>query len=87
MYPWIKQAGYPVITAMLDGNILTLKQERFLTDANSTSSLVVSPYEYKWDLFIKYITSNCSTIKEIWMCREQALGKYNTCSVYYVLRK
>ncbi|GFG31124.1 hypothetical protein Cfor_00773 [Coptotermes formosanus] len=67
MDTWTRQMGYPVVTATrgLNGTI-TVEQTRFLSDpdASATDS---SPYGYRWDIPITYITSESKAVKRTWL--------------------
>ncbi|XP_014271442.2 glutamyl aminopeptidase [Halyomorpha halys] len=54
---WTKQMGYPLVNVKRDGDSLTLTQSRFLSNAEATYDPKQSPYGYKWDIPITYITS------------------------------
>ena len=39
--------GFPVLTYTINGNQLTVKQARFLSDPNSNGTVTPSPYKYE----------------------------------------
>ena len=39
--------GLPVLTYTINGNQLTVKQARFLSDPNSNGTVTPSPYKYE----------------------------------------
>lgn len=45
MNTWTMQMGFPVLTYTLNGNQLTIKQSRFLSDPDSNVTATPSPYE------------------------------------------
>ncbi|KAL1123098.1 hypothetical protein AAG570_002186 [Ranatra chinensis] len=57
MGTWTKQMGFPVVTAVKQGPNVVIKQERFLADIDTPYSRDDSPYGYKWDIPINYVTS------------------------------
>ncbi|PSN55624.1 hypothetical protein C0J52_04058 [Blattella germanica] len=67
MDTWTRQMNYPVVTAIHqpNGKVL-LTQQRFLSDqdANATND---SPYGYKWEVPISYITSESNEIQRDWL--------------------
>ncbi|PNF17921.1 hypothetical protein B7P43_G02198 [Cryptotermes secundus] len=72
MDTWTRQMGYPVVTATRDPNgTVTLKQERFLfdQDANITDN---SPYGYRWDVPVTYITSQSKAVSRTWLHSDAA---------------
>ncbi|VVC33657.1 ERAP1-like C-terminal domain,Aminopeptidase N-type,Peptidase M1, membrane alanine aminopeptidase, N- [Cinara cedri] len=72
MDTWTRQTGFPVVSATRDGTKLTLKQHRFLTDPNAIYSVDSSPFKYKWEIPLTYITSENSAIAhKIWLCSNQ----------------
>ncbi|XP_050532031.1 glutamyl aminopeptidase-like isoform X2 [Daktulosphaira vitifoliae] len=71
MDTWTRQAGFPVVTIKRNGSKITLSQQRFLADSNANYSLESSPYKYKWEIPITYITSNDNSIHEIWLHKDQ----------------
>ncbi|XP_014676853.1 PREDICTED: glutamyl aminopeptidase-like [Priapulus caudatus] len=63
MDPWTLQMGYPVIDVTRDPKDrlkVTLRQERFLLnpDADLSTEQFPSPFNYTWDIYIEYITSD-----------------------------
>ncbi|XP_029345406.1 glutamyl aminopeptidase-like isoform X1 [Acyrthosiphon pisum] len=71
MDTWTRQAGFPVVSAIRNGTKLTLKQQRFLSDPNTNSSIDPSPYDYKWEIPITYTTSTNNTLHEIWLSKDE----------------
>ena len=66
MGTWTRQKGFPVIVVAKSNDGYVLKQERFLTSANTSD--VASPYDYKWEVPISYLTSdNPQIIQRKWL--------------------
>ena len=66
MGTWTRQKGFPVIVVDKSNYGYILKQERFLTSANTSD--VASPYDYKWEVPISYLTSdNPQIIQRKWL--------------------
>jgi len=67
MDTWTRQMGYPVVTATRGSNgTLTLGQTRFLSDPDATAT-DSSPYGYRWDIPITYITSRSKAVQRTWL--------------------
>ncbi|XP_022167987.1 glutamyl aminopeptidase-like isoform X2 [Myzus persicae] len=71
MDTWIRQAGFPVVSAIRNGTKLTLKQQRFFSSSNNNSTVVSSPYNYKWEIPITYTTSNNNTVHKFWLTKDE----------------
>ncbi|KAI9551578.1 hypothetical protein GHT06_021911 [Daphnia sinensis] len=67
MDTWTRQMGYPVLHYTVNGNKLTVKQSRFLSDPNSNATVTPSPYGYKWDVPFFYITDKNPTPQLMWL--------------------
>lgn len=76
MDTWTRQAGFPVVSVKRNGNKLTLSQKRFLADPNAEYSPDSSPYKYKWEIPITYITSDNNTASKLWLTKDQDSRKY-----------
>lgn len=76
MDTWTRQAGFPVVLATRNETKLTLTQQRFLADSNAKYSPDSSPYKYKWEIPITYITSDNNT-NTVWLTKYQDSGKYH----------
>ncbi|XP_069668648.1 aminopeptidase A-like isoform X2 [Periplaneta americana] len=67
MDTWTRQMGFPVVTATRDHNgAVTIKQSRFLSDPNANVT-DDSPFGYKWDIPISYITSKSNSVQRTWL--------------------
>merc|ERR550519_2918753 len=68
--------GYPVLqlTKVGPGNY-RVKQERYLTDPSQAPLSQPSPYNYKWDIPITWITSKNPTISTKWMGKEEDVAE------------
>lgn len=73
MDTWTKQMGYPVLHVEgCYGRNIVISQERFLLSKHSTYDKTESPYKYKWDVPIKYISSDdLRNVKLAWLKKEQ----------------
>ncbi|XP_025417554.1 glutamyl aminopeptidase-like isoform X2 [Sipha flava] len=71
MDTWTCQAGFPVVTLTRNGSELTMKQQRFLANPNAEYLSESSPYNYKWEIPITYITSNNKTVNKLWFSKDQ----------------
>jgi len=73
MNTWTRQMGYPVLSYTLSGDNLTITQSRFLDDPKNQNNLkdTPSPYGYKWDVPIFYVTDKASEIQSTWLKMEQ----------------
>lgn len=76
MDTWTRQAGFPVISVTRNGTKLTLSQQRFLADSKAVYSLDSSPYKYKWEIPITYITSQNKTVNNHWLTKDQDSSMY-----------
>lgn len=79
MDTWTRQAGFPVVSAVRNGTKLKLSQHRFLADPNAQYSPDSSPYKYKWEIPITYITSNVNTVNKLWLTKDQDSSKSFLC--------
>ncbi|XP_014289059.1 aminopeptidase A isoform X2 [Halyomorpha halys] len=70
---WTHQMGFPVIT--IDhcvGEKLTVSQSRFLLSKHFVYDADTSPYKYKWDVPLRYISSDDPTdVKSTWLMKDQ----------------
>ena len=72
MDTWTRQMGYPVLNVKkMSDNKYKITQERFLKDRNARDSSV-SPYSYKWDVPITWITSDSNETKLRWLNMDEA---------------
>lgn len=58
MDTWTRQMGYPVLSYTVNGNELTVRQSRFLSDPNSNATVTPSPYGYR-NFESRFITFIC----------------------------
>lgn len=72
MDTWTRQMGYPVlIVARKTPDTFHITQKRFLQDPLAWSDDSESPYEYRWDIPVTFITSiNPTGIKQIWFYKD-----------------
>ncbi|CAH1154369.1 unnamed protein product [Phaedon cochleariae] len=61
---WIKNPGFPLVTAALDGNTVTLTQSRFLLSGNGSASEWFVPISYTTSLDGNKFTS---TLPRVWL--------------------
>ena len=72
MDTWTRQMGYPVINVKtMSDNKYKITQERFLKDRNARDTSV-SPYSYKWDVPVTWITSNNNNTGLRWLNMDEA---------------
>ncbi len=70
MSTWTVQKGYPVLNLVKSGNNYTVSQERFLTDASAVET-EPSPFNYKWEVPVTYITSDHPENRvQVWLSKE-----------------
>lgn len=74
MDTWTRQMGYPVLqlTRVGQGNY-RVEQERYLTDPSLAAISQPSPYNYKWDIPITWITSENPVMSTKWLGRQEAI--------------
>ena len=86
MNTWTRQKGYPVLMLTKESNTSTsstsssgysecyrVTQERFLMDPLAYSAPdEQSPYDYKWEVPVTYITSNNATVQQVWLHQKDA---------------
>ena len=70
MNTWTVQKGYPVLNLSKNGDKYVVTQERFLTDQSAVET-EVSPYNYKWEVPVTYLTSADSTRQQKWLHMDQ----------------
>ncbi|CAH1400832.1 unnamed protein product [Nezara viridula] len=70
---WTHQMGFPVIAIeQCVGGKMTVSQSRFLLSKHFVYDPDTSPYKYKWDVPIKYISSDDpSNVKLAWLMKDQ----------------
>uniref|UniRef100_A0A9J7YHC3 Aminopeptidase n=1 Tax=Cyprinus carpio carpio TaxID=630221 RepID=A0A9J7YHC3_CYPCA len=68
MDTWTLQEGFPLITVEVKGQEVTLKQERFLREANSSKT---SKYCFLWQVPLTYITSHSSAMQRFLLKSEK----------------
>lgn len=78
MDTWTRQAGFPVISVTRNETKLTLSQQRFLADSNAEYSLDSSPYKYKWEIPITYVTSENKTVNNLWFTKDQDSSMFHS---------
>uniref|UniRef100_A0A671Q1C7 Aminopeptidase n=1 Tax=Sinocyclocheilus anshuiensis TaxID=1608454 RepID=A0A671Q1C7_9TELE len=66
MDTWTLQEGFPLITVEVKGQEVTLKQERFLREANSSKTS-----NFLWQVPLTYITSHCSAVQRFLLKSEK----------------
>ncbi|XP_011643165.1 putative aminopeptidase-2 [Pogonomyrmex barbatus] len=83
MNTWTNQPGYPIVTATLDGFLLTLTQERFLMDRN------VSSDEFYWipiEIFVPADYFNSFTLKhKFWLGAEPVKTFINPTNDWFIV--
>lgn len=72
MDTWTRQMGFPILQVeRCHGTNIIVSQSRFLLDKNLTYDKNESPYMYKWDVPIKYVTSDdLRNVKLTWFKKE-----------------
>lgn len=71
MGTWTAQKGYPVLNLVKNADSYTVSQERFLTDSSAVET-DESPFSYKWEVPVTYITSEDTANKKlVWLHTEQ----------------
>ena len=66
MGTWTRQKGFPVVIVEKSEKGCVLRQERFLTSNNKSD--VPSPYNYKWEVPISYVSSkDTKNIHRTWL--------------------
>jgi len=78
MDTWTRQAGFPVVFVTRNGTRLTLSQHRFLADPDAEYLPESSPYKYKWEIPITYVTSNNNTVHTLWFTKDQDSSMYHS---------
>ncbi|KAG5311631.1 AMPN Aminopeptidase, partial [Acromyrmex insinuator] len=68
MNTWTNQPGYPVVNATLTNNIITLTQERFLIDRNTSGN------EFYWIPIDLFVSSNLKTYADVSLENKTWLG-------------
>uniref|UniRef100_A0A8C2HTU8 Aminopeptidase n=1 Tax=Cyprinus carpio TaxID=7962 RepID=A0A8C2HTU8_CYPCA len=69
MDTWTLQEGFPLITVEVKGQEVTLKQERFLREANSSKTSKTS--SFLWQVPLTYITSHSSAMQRFLLKSEK----------------
>ncbi|KAK7085111.1 hypothetical protein SK128_002659, partial [Halocaridina rubra] len=71
MDTWTRQMGYPVLSvkkAIANSNKLEVRQSRFLLDPTAVSA-DDSPYNYRWDVPVTFVTDTSSRI-QVWFDKD-----------------
>ncbi|XP_015590291.1 glutamyl aminopeptidase isoform X2 [Cephus cinctus] len=71
MDTWTRQMGFPVVNVSRSGNVYTLKQKRFLADAEAKYDPNESNYRYRWTIPITYTTNENSRSTLVWFDKDQ----------------
>uniref|UniRef100_A0A673MHY6 Aminopeptidase n=1 Tax=Sinocyclocheilus rhinocerous TaxID=307959 RepID=A0A673MHY6_9TELE len=69
MDTWTLQEGFPLITVEVKGQEVTLKQERFLREANTSKTTNTS--SFLWQVPLTYITSHSSAVQRFLLKSEK----------------
>lgn len=69
MDTWTLQEGFPLITVEVKGQEVTIKQERFLREANSSKTSNTS--SFRWQVPLTYITSHSSAVQRFLLKSEK----------------
>uniref|UniRef100_A0A672LZE5 Aminopeptidase n=1 Tax=Sinocyclocheilus grahami TaxID=75366 RepID=A0A672LZE5_SINGR len=69
MDTWTLQEGFPLITVEVKGQEVTLKQERFLREANTSKTTNAS--SFLWQVPLTYITSHSSAVQRFLLKSEK----------------
>ena len=69
MDTWTLQMGYPVVHLTRTGNSIFVTQQRFLLNPKANTTNQNSPFGYKWDIPLTYITDGSATTTTKWMKR------------------
>ena len=72
MNTWTIQKGYPVLTLTKNGDTYDIVQARFLTDSEASANNEPSPYDFKWEIPVTYISDGESQKKQVWFNMENA---------------
>ena len=81
MNTWTRQKGYPILNISLENKTNTaasfdgryrITQERFLSDPEAYNlNDEVSPFDYKWEIPVTYMSSVDDKINQVWLHPEQ----------------
>ena len=75
MDTWTRQMGYPVLNVKkMSDNRYKITQERFLKDKNARDTSV-SPFSYKWDVPITWITSDNNSTELKWLNMDESAAE------------
>jgi len=72
MDTWTRQMGFPVLDVKRNaaGTGLLVTQRRFLADKEAEDT-TESPYSYRWEVPVTYLTSRDPTPKQVWFHRDE----------------
>ena len=77
MDTWTRQMGYPVLNVdQISGTRYRVTQQRYLIDQEAVDK-VDSPYDYKWDVPVSWISSGESSTTLKWLGREESMLEVN----------
>ncbi|XP_063244276.1 glutamyl aminopeptidase-like isoform X1 [Bacillus rossius redtenbacheri] len=72
MDTWTRQMGLPVVSVeRLAPGRLRLAQRRFLADPDADASAQASPFRYRWDIPVSYVTADSKEVKRTWFLSDQ----------------
>lgn len=79
MDTWTRQMGYPVLQIeKVKPTVYRIIQERYLTDPASSSKSANSPYGYRWEVPVTYITStDPKNIQQKWLGAKEGYMELN----------
>ena len=63
---------------MLDCTVVSaaswrVEQQRYLTDPAAAATSPASPYQYRWDVPVNWVSSGNSTLSRAWLQREDSM--------------
>lgn len=75
MDSWTRQMGYPVLQVTRSGtSSYRVQQERYLTDSSLAGQGDTSPYGYRWDVPVTWISEIAPNSTELqWLGKEEAM--------------
>jgi len=74
MDTWTRQMGYPLIKVESEGGgVYRVSQQRYLTDPSVEDQSPSSPYSYKWEVPITWVSSSNNQTSTKWLARGEAM--------------
>jgi len=78
MDTWTRQMGYPVLDVeKISSTRYKVTQTRYLSDQTAKVNISESPFQYRWDVPVTWVTDTASTPTLRWLNRDESMLEVN----------